>query len=188
MNLHLLPGLAFLLSGLLLIGDSSGQVTISGPTVDELASAVGIRPCCADARFPAPVYTRMVATITDEDGGTQEREVAPANASDYWRLRVFLFEDIQSRRPQRLIFNIADSGSVAGNAAIDFPAGSVIARVTTGTKDSFHYEAAVPSGKGPKDIFSVSIRLETSSKPFPHPLWESTIDQPFFSPRGSKPH
>lgn len=169
-----------------LLENGFGQVTITEPSVAELASAVGIRPCCADARFPAPVYTRMVATITDADGATQEREVAPANASNYWRLRVFLFEDIQSRRPQRLIFNIAESGSVAGNAFVDFPSGSVIARVTTGTKGSFHYEAAVPSGNGPKDMFTVSIRLETSPNPFPHPLWESTINQPVFSPRDKK--
>ena len=170
-----------------LLDNGLGQVTITEPSVAELASAVGIRPCCADARFSAPVYARLVATITDVGGGTQEREVAPANASDHWRLRVFLFEDIQSRRPQRLIFNISDSGSVAGNAFIDFPAGSVIARVTTSAKGSFHYEAAVPSGNGPGELFTVSIRLETGSAPFPHPQWESIIDQPVFQLRESKP-
>ena len=177
-------GWALLLITPLFLEKSFGQVTVSEPSVAELASAVGIKPCCADARFPAPVYARMVAKIANPDGTVEEREVAPANASDYWRLRVFLFEDIQSRRPQRLIFNIASSGPVAGNAFIDFPPDSVIARTAADTCDSFHYTVAVPSGNGPQDKFTVSIALETSSTPFPQP--SSTINQPVFKPRATK--
>lgn len=182
---HLFPsGLAIPVIALCLAASSRGEITQGSPSTEELASAMGLRPYCADARFPAPVYARMVATITDANGAQREQEVHPASASEYWRLRVFVFEDAQSRRPRRLIFNIDSSGTVAGNAFIDFPPDSRLARVTTALRGKVFYEVSVPGDSGPKDKFTISLRLETSATPFPRAAWESsTISQPDFKPR-----
>jgi hypothetical protein len=139
-------------------------------TPEELASALGVRPFCADLILDGKSYPRLVAEVKDQNGKIWETEVvAGGGPHDRYRIRAFLFEDVKSRIPQRMIFNLSFGDNVAGNAFIDFPEGSRLARTTTKKSGKWFYEAWIFGPDSSNDFFRVRLRIETSSKPYPPP-------------------
>lgn len=140
-------------------------------TPEELASALGVRPYCADLVTDGHSYPRLVAEVKDQNGKIWETDVvAGGGPHDLYRIRAFLFEDPKSRVPQRLIFNLSYGDNVAGNAFIDFPEGSRLARTSTSISDEWFYEVWIFGPNAPRDFFRVRLRIETSAKPYPLPL------------------
>lgn len=142
--------------------------------LEELASALGIRPYCADLTLSGNLFPRLVAEIKDQDGKIRETAVTPGGGPyDLYRIRVFLFENAESRLPQRLIINLSADDNVAGNAFIDFPSESRSARTSTRTimpeSDKWFYEVWISAPDSPKGIFRVRLRIETSATPYPPP-------------------
>jgi len=158
-------------------------------TPEELASALGMRPYCANLVTDGHSYPRLVAVVKDQDGKIWETDVvAGGGPHDLYRIRAFLFEDPKSRVPQRLIFNLSYGDNVAGNAFIDFPEGSRLARTSTSMSEEWFYEVWIFGPNAPRDFFGVRLRIETSTKPYPPP--SSHIDvhlTPVEPPRGANP-
>jgi hypothetical protein len=139
-------------------------------TPEELASALGVRPYCADLIVDGRSYPRLVAEVKDQNGEIWETEVVARGAPhERYRIRAFLFEDVKSRVPQRLIFNLSSGDNVAGNAFIDFPEGSRLARTSTNISGEWFYEVWIFGPNSPSDFFRVRLRIETSAKPYPLP-------------------
>ena len=142
------------------------------PTTEELASAMGIRPFCADLVLTNQLYFRLVAEITDKEGKITKSDVTPGGPHhDIYRIRIFLFEDGRSRVPKRLIFNLSADDNIAGNVFIDFPPESQWTRTTTSTSQAWFYEVWTygPISSPRKLYFQVRFRIETSPTPYPRP-------------------
>jgi hypothetical protein len=137
---------------------------------DELASALGVRPYCADLVLDGATYPRLVAEIKDSEGRVVEQHVtARGGPHKVYRIRVFVFEDVQTRVPQRIIFNLSADDMVAANAFVAFPAGSRIVQINLSPTGNAFYEAWVFGPQPPDHFFSVRLRIETSTKPYPVP-------------------
>jgi len=147
------------------------EIVPQSPTTEELASALGVRPFCADLRFEKPTYPRLLAEVTTADGGKSVCDVTPrGEAKDLYRIRIFLFEDAQSRVPQRLLFNLSAGDNVAGNAFIDIPEGGRLACTSSYKKDGAIYEVWIYGPESPNKLFfRVVFRVETSDVPYPMP-------------------
>ena len=144
-------------------------------TTEELASALGVVPFCADLALDGTTYPRLVAEIKDKEGRVIKQDVTPylnPPAKNY-RIRIFLFQDAQTHVPNRLIFNLSSEGNVAGNAFIDFPEGSRLAQRATSNSDSWFYRIWTFGPNPPKNFFQVTFRIETSAVPYTPP--SSTI-------------
>ena len=64
------------------------------PTIEELASAMGISPYCANLKFPSPIFARLVAEVVNEKGEKYTREViGGSEARDNYRIRICYFEN-----------------------------------------------------------------------------------------------
>jgi hypothetical protein len=150
---------------------SEAEIKEKPVTPEELASAMGIRPYCADLVLDGHSYPRLVAEVKNQDGKTSEIEVTPGGGPHkLYRIRAFLFEDLKSRVPHRLIFNLSSDDSVAGNAFINFPEGSRTARQTSRSKPGeWFYEAWIFGPDTSKDFFRVRLRIESNAKPYPVP-------------------
>jgi hypothetical protein len=138
---------------------------------EELASAMGIRPYCADLVLDGKSYPRLVAEVKNQEGKISEIAVVPGGGPhELYRIRAFLFEDVKSRVPHRLIFNLSSDDDVAGSAFIDFPEGSRAARQTRRSKPGeWFYEVWIFGPDSAEDFFRVRLRIETSAKPYPVP-------------------
>lgn len=113
---------------------------------------------------------RLVAEVKDQNGKIWGTEVvARGGPHERYQIRVFLFEDVKSRVPQRLIFNLSSGDKVAGNAFIDFSEGSRLARTSTNKSGEWFYEVWIFGPNSPSDFFRVRLRIETSAKPYPFP-------------------
>jgi hypothetical protein len=154
----------------------AGGIAEESVTPAELASALGVRPFCANLILDGASHPRLTAEIKDKDGKTTEHHVTPGGGPHkIYRIRVFLFQNAQSRVPERLIFNLSAYDNVAGNAFIDFPTGSGSVRTTTSSTRPWFYEAAAFGPEGLRDeFFRVRLRIETSPTPYPVP--SSTLD------------
>ena len=144
------------------------------PTTEELASAMGIRPFCADLVLTNQLYPRLVAEITDKEGKITKSDVTPGGPHhDIYRIRIFLFEDGRSRVPKRLIFNLSADDNIAGNAFIDFPPesqGACTAFCKTSSSRAWFYEVWTYGPSSPRELyFQVRFRIETSPTPYPVP-------------------
>ena len=140
------------------------------PTTEELASAMGIRPFCADLVLTNQLYPRLVAEVTDKEGKITKHDVTPGGPHhDIYRIRIFLFEDGSSFAPKRLIFNLSADDNIAGNAFVDFPPESQLARTTISTSQAWFYEVWTFGPRGKELYFQVRFRIETSPMPYPRP-------------------
>lgn len=140
------------------------------PTTEEVASAMGITPYCANLKFQSPIYARLVAEVVNEKGENYTREVGGGEARGNYRIRIFCFENIKSRKAERVIFNLSGEENVWFNGLIEFPPESGTARLTLGTgKEGYLYEIWIFGPNSSKDYFRVRFRIETSPTRFPVP-------------------
>lgn len=157
------------------ISISTGEeIILQIPTTEELASAMGIRPFCADLVLTNQLYPRLVAEITDKEGKITKSDVTPGGPHhDIYRIRIFLFEDGRSRVPKRLIFNLSADDNIAGNAFIDFPLesqGSCVTVCKTSSSQAWFYEVWTYGPNSLRELyFQVRFRIETSPTPYPRP-------------------
>jgi len=146
-------------------------ITEQSPTVEELASANGIRAFCADLRLPPSEHPRLLAEVTDQNGKVFKQYVTPyGSAHELYRIRIFLFEDVVSKAPKRVIFNLSAGDDVACNSSIDFPVGSRLARTSSSRSDPWIYEVWIIGPEAANKLFfQVRFFVETSPTPYPPP-------------------
>lgn len=169
MHHHPSPLVAALFLAILPAGGGRAEIVQDQPTTVEIAGAMGLHPFCANLRFDKPCYARLQADVTDARGVTTHPDVTPGQPSDHFRIRVFFFEDPETRKPARMSFNLSPDDDVAANVFLDFPKEARLARISLGREHERFYEVEA-IGQDPHDVVcKITLRIVTSETPFPRP-------------------